>query len=555
MMSSSNNEKSRAEELLQRFFDRDLSVEDGEELLAFWDAHPDWEREARMNYMAEYPLFFFAEVEKKPLSICPPMPLAVLTLEPMDFDGLHSTGDVLEMDRMLDDQAKPVAEISSKSPSLISPRRQRNSVRSFLPLKYILPAVILLWIAAMYGEFQPKLPQTATEPVFHALGRIESTADAVSGFPMSPLRSNRRIAKEPISLLDGSVEMFLNSNVRLVLEGPGEFQLISDKNMFCSRGRLSAFVPPEAVGFEVTTPTMSAHDLGTTFVVDVSENQSELHVVQGCVEARGQSKEPLAFTAGLGVRVDDSGKFVRLPADSSRFVTPEEMRRRAVASLGREIEREQVVAERLERDSSVVFHLDFEGARAQWGGVVGCRRVPGRNPNGNALLFKNQRDSVLCPGSIETDSLTLLATVRVDGLSRTTQTLFTCRDFGEGAVQWQLGRRGISQVLIGRGEKLSAQNFSSGSVISMGLYGTWIQLAVVLDGRSGSITHYLDGNMIGQNTMEVPTRFRLSDMEIGNWTAKERVPTLRCFDGAIDEIILFNRSLSQKEIKDFCSFY
>lgn len=556
-MSLPTNEKNRTEELLQRFFDRDLSVEEGEELLASWDAHPDWEREARMNYMVEFPLVFFSEVERRPLSIRPTMPFGALFPETMEFDTLRSPDGPSATDRSFDAQERPeslpaAAEIRGVQ---VLPRQgQGTSFRSFLPLKYVLPVIVLLWIAAMYWEFRPATPLMPTEPAFHALGRIASTAEAVSGLPLSPLRANRRIAKEPITLLDGSVEMFLNNNVRLVLEGPGEFQLISGMNVFCSRGRLSVFVPPEATGFEVTTPSMSARDLGTEFVVDVSENRSELHVVRGRVEARGQSKEPLTFTDGLGVRVDDSGKFVRLPADATRFVTTEEMRRRAAVSLEREVERERTVVERLGRDPSVVFRLDFDDDRSG-DDVSGCRRIPGRNPGSTALLFETRRNVVHYSGAVETDSLTLLATVRVDGLARTTQTLFTCRDFGEGAVQWQLGRGGLLQILIGREEKRPALNFSSGPIVSPGLYGTWIQLAVVLDGENGIIAHYLDGEPVGRHTLESPLRFRLSDMEIGNWTQKERVPTLRCFDGAIDEIILFNRSLSEKEIRDLRGLY
>lgn len=554
-MSASINDKNRAETLLQRFFDRQLSVEEGEELLTIWDAHPDWEREARMNYQVEYPLTFFAAVEKKPLSIHP----AIHSVTPftIDFDNLRSLG---EPSPTVADEAGKVTKKELVTPGSgkgrnITPRREERH-RSFASLKYIIPLTLLLLITAVYFEFRPmsSSSQSAQEPPFNSFGRIESTADAVSGVPASPLRSNRRIAREPIALTEGTIEILLNNNTRMVLEGPAELQLISDMNAFCSRGRLSVFVPPEAVGFEVTTPTVSIRDLGTEFVVDVSEERSELHVIQGRVEANAQSMEPLIFTTGLGARINESGKFVRRSADLALFVTPEEMRRRAAASRKRENERARIVDERLAEDPSVVFHLDFEDRR---GGekIVGCRRVSGHAPEHRALLFEKHRDVVSCPGSVETDSLTLLATVRVDGLPRTSQTLFTCRDFGRGAVQWQLARGGNIQILIGRGEKASALNFRTGKVLPPELYGTWIQLAVVLDGKGRTITHYLDGEPVARDTMDEPCRFHLSDMEIGNWTQKERTPTHRFFHGAIDGIVLFNRGLSPEEIKNLRPFY
>lgn len=544
-MKQSDNNKFRSENLLQRFFDREIDAEEGYELLEIWRTSPELEAEARKNYKVEYPLVFFSALEKRPLSI----------LSSSDVPENFAEGSFQKKQ-----SAESMVSLEKREGKRIRTSEKhavKKTLRSLIPLKYVVPLVVLVWISAVYLEFRSVNEKQLSERPFHALGQIALTADAVTGQPHSPLRQGRQIATELISLQKGSIEVFLKNNVRLVLEGPGEFQMISQMNMFCSKGRLSVFVPQEAVGFEVTTPNASIIDRGTAFVVNVMEERSELHVIEGKVDASAQTKEPLSFMAGLGARITDLGKIIRRPADLTLYVDPVEMKRRAAVSQAREKEKEQMIANRLKQDPSVFLFLDFEDENNISSGITveGCRCVPGKNSDNRALLFQKRNDVVYSPGSLKTDSLTLLANIRVDRLSRTTQTLFTCREFDEGAVQWQIDRQGRLQILIGRGANQAALNYSSESVIKPWLYKTWIQLASVLDGKNQTITHYMDGVKVGQNTMEMPVRFHLSEMEIGNWTQKERTPTLRYFDGAVDDIVIFNKALTKDEIQDLSYFY
>ncbi|MFC1760786.1 FecR domain-containing protein, partial [Planctomycetota bacterium] len=130
-----------------------------------------------------------------------------------------------------------------------------------------------------------------------------------------------------LSLDQGYAQLLFTNGAQILLEGPCEFRLDGPKQMTLDGGTLTAQIPPEAVGFTVTTPSSVVTDFGTEFGVAVEDSQdSEVHVFVGevgvraknapgstiCFLKRGQSalaKISGAFTVG---RISSSDKqFVR----------------------------------------------------------------------------------------------------------------------------------------------------------------------------------------------------------------------------------------------------
>jgi hypothetical protein len=69
------------------------------------------------------------------------------------------------------------------------------------------------------------------------------------------------------------------------LEGPAEFRLDGPDRAFLSHGRLTAAVPPAAIGFRIHTPVLDVTDRGTAFGMTVAPSgSSEVMVFQGEVE-------------------------------------------------------------------------------------------------------------------------------------------------------------------------------------------------------------------------------------------------------------------------------
>ena len=98
------------------------------------------------------------------------------------------------------------------------------------------------------------------------------------------MRSGTRLKTGSGLLLlhEGLATLVFDNDTRIVMEGPAEFQILTNDQIKLNYGRLYAVVPPEAYGFQVTTPDAKIIDLGTEFGVQQDmHGNTELHVVKG----------------------------------------------------------------------------------------------------------------------------------------------------------------------------------------------------------------------------------------------------------------------------------
>jgi hypothetical protein len=101
----------------------------------------------------------------------------------------------------------------------------------------------------------------------------------------------------PFMLREGYAELLFDNEAKVVIEGPAEFQVLSDDQLQLSYGQLYATVPEAAHGFTVLTSHCKVIDLGTEFGVKESlDGETEIHVVKGRVD----------LTAVMGGKVYDS---------------------------------------------------------------------------------------------------------------------------------------------------------------------------------------------------------------------------------------------------------
>ncbi len=99
-------------------------------------------------------------------------------------------------------------------------------------------------------------------------------------------------------LLSGLAEIEFNDGAKIILEGPANFKLESANGATLNLGKLSARVPEKAIGFTVKTPNASIVDLGTEFTLHVKKNKSsDVYVFAGEVEI---STENLSYRVNEG---------------------------------------------------------------------------------------------------------------------------------------------------------------------------------------------------------------------------------------------------------------
>lgn len=115
-----------------------------------------------------------------------------------------------------------------------------------------------------------------------------------------------------LTLSAGFVELAFNDGAVVVVEAPAVFDLKSNNAMFLQSGKLSAFVPKEAVGFTVHTANATIVDYGTEFGVAIEDNGSvDTHVFAGKVKVSSAKPDGIGafswLTKDEAVLVDNEG--------------------------------------------------------------------------------------------------------------------------------------------------------------------------------------------------------------------------------------------------------
>ncbi|MDB6154659.1 MAG: putative LamG domain protein jellyroll fold domain protein [Chthoniobacteraceae bacterium] len=367
-----------------------------------------------------------------------------------------------------------------------------------------------------------------------------------------------------LQLKSGLAQIVFYSGARVVIEGPAELQIISPGDASCRMGKLTAEVPPQARGFRIATPQMNVTDLGTVFGLDVREGTTELHVFKGRVEAAiGTAKQGLQ--EGSGAVAEDLRPPRLISANAARFTSLFNLQDKSEAAESSQYDQWRVTSRRLNQDPSLLVHFDFEHSTpSDWqlhnassesasdGTIVGCQWVEGRWPTKQALEFRGVSDRVRLSVPGEFTSLTMAAWVRVQGLDRQFNSLFMCDSFDAGTLHWLIRGDGVlGLTVIGPGAG-NYQIVPTPSVLRLDQFGMWLHLAVVLNGSTKRVTHYVNGRPVSEKTLKIHPPFRIGTAELGNWNARgfpDNDPSMiRNFSGAMDEFCLFSRALPAAEI-------
>lgn len=113
---------------------------------------------------------------------------------------------------------------------------------------------------------------------------------ADSSFALRP--GVRLLDSDPTFVLRrGYAKLVFDNQAEVVLEGPSEFKILSDNQVWLDYGRLYATVPESAQGFTVQTAQAKTVDLGTEFGIKESlDGETEIHVIKGKVKLLAELK-------------------------------------------------------------------------------------------------------------------------------------------------------------------------------------------------------------------------------------------------------------------------
>lgn len=233
-----------------------------------------------------------------------------------DETDLPDTGNILTeqfWNQMVEEEKNaPAVELMVPPPPPAQPPAASAEPRSRTPGRLalataVISAAALIFILALVHLAPSPLPEVAT--LYDALG-AEWSADL-------PLEPGTRIpsGSRPIRLMRGIVKLKTDEGVELVLEGPTEFQFLTDSQLSMQYGKLLARVSPQGLGFSVNTPNSKIIDLGTEFAVLCHPNgDAEVHVYKGKTNLIAGRKEhqktSQLLSAGSARKIHSEGALI-----------------------------------------------------------------------------------------------------------------------------------------------------------------------------------------------------------------------------------------------------
>ena len=118
------------------------------------------------------------------------------------------------------------------------------------------------------------------------------------------------------------------------------------------------------------------------------------------------------------------------------------------------------------------------------------------------------------------------------------------RGGGEGYVHWQISRNGALTLSV---QPLAPEpNFVSPKVLFTKDLNVWHHVAVVYDKPAAQVTFYLDGTAVGSAAIRSQGALTIGHAQIGNWQPDAEPPSSRCFDGSMDELVVFRACLAPR---------
>ena len=423
-----------------------------------------------------------------------------------------------------------------------------------------------VWFFTQRKDSVPPLPVAQADPPaeLQDSGYAVLTRVVDADWQSNSLQQGDLLGAESFSLKSGLAQIEFLSGVSLVVEGDVEFEIISSQEMHLHRGKLRAHVPQHAIGFQIHTPRGTALDLGTEFALDLSEEDCELHVLDGEVEWHPADDIETLVTGGKGLRVSD-GKPAAINAEPARFTSPNQL---ASQFANRQEKRFLDWKESISRLDNLVAHFPFS-QKGPWnrqltpssldqpiGSIVAAEKVSGRWPGKEALDFSpnGSRVRVTVPG--EFSQITFATWARIDSLDRQYNALFLADNYESGEPHWQLTSDGclFFSIRLEEEKKLHHIHYSP-RVWDHSRTQQWLHLVTTYDTATRTAVHYLNGEEIARDQApadKAVEAIRIGNAQIGNWglpTKSDPGFAVRNLNGRLDEFAIFSSALSPAEVQ------
>lgn len=209
-------------------------------------------------------------------------------------------------------QADAFSSEEANAPNVALPAAVSDQNTSDIRPRLTQPARLLSLtaaVAALVGllfvtwQTRPEVETTAVASVTDAIEVKWASAQDAKNEDSSLLPGDH------LRVASGVLTIAFDHGVVTTIEGPAHVTVDHLDQITLHQGRLATYVPQQAIGFRVSTPTAEVVDLGTEFGVEVIESgEAEVHVFEGEVEVSPQGTDSAEVVlAGASRAVDKNG--------------------------------------------------------------------------------------------------------------------------------------------------------------------------------------------------------------------------------------------------------
>ncbi len=404
------------------------------------------------------------------------------------------------------------------------------------------------------------------------LGKLSRVVDAQWDNVSGPIGAGSDLYAGPMSLKKGLAEIVLSNGAEVIVEGPCEFKLESDFQIYLDYGSLVANIENTLKKrLVVRTGNATVVDYGTEFGVSVDlTGNTTTQVFQGCVELR-QGSDPFKYEKTLrlekdqGGQVNPYGNIYNVQSNHYEFVRKEQFNVEVKAAEGSAYYKWKAYSYRLRSRQDLVAYYTFEddgtgilhniagSTQGKYDGTFMSMLdnnslpewIPGRWSRKTAMRFDSQAKQYIVAKADEklniNGTVTLAAWIKLD--TETDGGHILSNRIQKGSINYQLAynvRSYRDKIQFLRYDQQKQRVTPKDLKIST---SDWHLLTVTHDNQQ--IKFYVDGELLDVRDYQFKTSPIGGDLYIGS----DRTD-VDMFQGVIGEVAIFNSVLRDAEIAE-----
>lgn len=468
-----------------------------------------------------------------------------------------------------------------RSPSL-PPLKLQTTISQKPKSNIWIPALVGAGIAAMVAfifsinwlnndqENIADQPEKKSDPV------AELQSEHNARFNGDAAAKTKTFDKGELFLDRGIAQLAFKNGTQVVLDGKCDFEILDKTTVLLTRGKMWLYCPAQASGFKVRTPDkeINIHP-GSEFGTEITAlGATDTHVYRGLVKISDTEKRTKTIVTGEAILWKKNAIPPRIAsADFEKFTTSADITKARLRAHHKSM---------LTRNDLLLYY-DFTGIKKNTvfnkspnslsgssGLILGATPVSGRIGENSALQFENPGAKVRLhakhPDNVQ--AFTMALWVKIDRLPTALSTLINSNGWEPGSIHFQVTRNGSIKTGI---NGVAAFESPSSSFDT----GRWHLFAATWNFRTRKADLYCDGVKLKSFRVNNGTKPvssispQLGICQIGSWqadmshtapkntiyldqgkskgssTLKQDVRDLK---GRVDEVMIFNRNLSQQEL-------